>query len=420
MSTLRNALLMLLVAAAPVAAQEPVSALTRTLKTGARDMLEASRNKEFLEAPLTAGKLEALRAHLGADVARRALGTGELAGKTVKELVSSRPELATQFPHVIAYLAARGRQQGVRVYGNDRDPQPLDVAQPGRVIPNEDLKRAAGRGETNENLREYMRSNFGLDDAQVRAYAAFLDIASGKPPSALGQGKSARESGATAEPLSQAVRGMPERGPGSSGGLYLPGGDVLSRLQQLLAFQDAFKDEPETDPSRFRGPDGRTLADLVAEFDPDSGKHRSVDELRRMSRSDVQAMIAQLMERVVKSDLEGPNRYLFEMGLAWVKPAGDLDEREASRARGKRANGPTLGNGHVREYNEELYNKLILESHRPHERDLIELESEGEFFAIRGRPSDILQKHYDPPIDPEGQVFGAGMNLDNRPKDGAR
>jgi hypothetical protein len=429
MPFLRNALLTLIAATAtPLAAQDrppvpapapaftqPVSNFTRTLKTGVQEMLDATRNREFLNSTLTAEKLEALKTHLGADVARRALGTGGFEGKSVKELVSSRPEIAQQFPQVIAYLAAQQRQQGVRLYGNDRDPQPLEVSSPGRLVPNDDLKRAAGRADSPENLRDYMRSNFGLDDAQIRAYSAFLDLASGKPPGTLSQNKSARSEGPDVASLAQAVKNIPERGPG---GLYMPGGDVLSKIQQLLAFQDGFSDEPEADPSRFRGPDGRTLADLIAEFDPDSGKQRSVDDLRRMSRQDVQGMIGQLMERVVKADLEGPNRYLFEMGLAWVKPAGELEDKDGARA--KRSTGPTLGNGRVRENHEELYNKLILQQQRPHDRDSIELESEGEFFAIRGRPSDVAQKHYDPPIDPEGSVFGSGMNLDNRPRDGAR
>lgn len=391
---------------------QPVTPLTRALKAGVGDILDATRNKEFLSKPLSAEQVEALRAHLGRDVAERALGAGELTGRTVKELMSSRPEIASQFPQVISYLAATQRTQGVRLYGNDRDPAPLDIAAPGRVIPNDDLSRISSGGSAGEKFGEYLKTNFSMDEAQMRSYTAFLDLAGGRAPAALGTKKT--DIGPLQESLATAARGMPS---GGKGGLYMPGGEVLGHITQLIAYLDAYREEPGADASRFRGPDGRTLGDLVAEFDPDSGKQRSVDQLRRLSETEVQSLIGELMSKVVKTDLEGSNRFLFEMGLAWVKPPEDKAAASSGGGRGKRApEGAVLGNGKVRSMNEELYRKLILEKHTGPERDKIELESDGEFFAVRGRPADITQKHYDPPIDGENMFYGAGMNLDNQPK----
>lgn len=391
---------------------QPLSGLTKALQAGVGDLLDATRNKEFLSRPLTAEQVEQLRAHLGRDVATRALGSGELAGRTIKELMSSRPEIAKEFPQVISYLAATQRQQGVRVYGNDRDPAPLDLTQPGRVIPNDDLSRIASGSEQGERVGEYLKSNFQMDDAQMRAYSAFMDLAAGRNASVLAGGRPT-DTAPVYSALSTAVKSMPS---GSKGGMYLPGGEVLGRVSQLIAYLDAYRQEPNADASRFRGPDGRTLADLIAEFDPDSGRQRSVDQLRRLNEAEVQSTVSDLMSKVVKTDLEGSNRFLFEMGLAWVKPA-ETAAATGGDASGKRApRGAMLGNGNVRRLNDELYRKLILEKHTGPERDKIELESDGEFFAVRGRPKDITQKHYDPPIDGDNMYFGAGMNLDHRPK----
>ena len=420
---LLTSLLAISLAVVPARAQDaagfaqPVSGLTKALQAGVSDLLDATRNKEFLSRPLTAEQVDALKAHLGRDVANRALGSGDLAGRTVKELMSSRPEIATQFPQVISYLAATERTQGVRVYGNDRDPAPLDVTQPGRVIPNDDLSRIASGGDKGEKIGDYLKSNFGLDDAQMRSYAAFLDLAAGRSPAALATANSA-DTGPLYQSLANAMQAMPSTGPGAKGGMYMPGSEVLGRISQLIGYLDAFRAEPGADASRFRGPDGRTLADLIAEFDPDSGRQRSVDQLRSLSQSDVQSLVGELAGKVVKTDLEGSNRFLFEMGLAWVKPpAGAEKSGGGSTGRTKKApEGVTLGNGRVRALNDELYRKLILEKHTGPERDKIELESDGEFFAVRGRPRDITQKHYDPPIDGDNMLFGAGMNLDNTPR----
>lgn len=392
---------------------QPLSGLTKALQAGVGDLLDATRNKEFLSKPLTTEQVEQLRAHLGRDVATRALGSGDLAGRTVKDLMSSRPEIAKEFPQVISYLAATQRQQGVRVYGNDRDPAPLEISQPGRVIPNDDLSRIASGGEAGEKVGDYLKSNFSMDDAQMRAYSAFLDLAAGRSAAALTASRPT-DTAPVHGALATAVKSMPS---GAKGGMYLPGGEVLGRVSQLIAYLDAYRAEPGADASRFRGPDGRTLADLIAEFDPDSGRQRSVDQLRRLSESEVQSAVADLMNKVVKSDLEGSNRFLFEMGLAWVKPPeGATPTGSAGGGKRKAPEGATLGNGKVRQLNDELYRKLILEKHTGPERDKIELESDGEFFAVRGRPKDITQKHYDPPIDGDNMFFGAGMNLDHRPK----
>lgn len=392
---------------------QPLSGLTKALQAGVGDLLDATRNKEFLSRPLTAEQVEQLRAHLGRDVATRALGSGELAGRTVKDLMNSRPEIAKEFPQVISYLAATQRQQGVRVYGNDRDPAPLEISQPGRVIPNDDLSRIASGGEAGEKVGDYLKSNFSMDDAQMRAYSAFLDLAAGRSAAALTASRP-NDAAPVHGALATAVKSMPS---GAKGGMYLPGAEVLGRVSQLIAYLDAYRAEPGADASRFRGPDGRTLADLIAEFDPDSGRQRSVDQLRRLSESEVQSAVSDLMSKVVKSDLEGSNRFLFEMGLAWVKPPeGAALGGSAAGGKRKAPEGATLGNGKVRQLNDELYRKLILEKHTGPERDKIELESDGEFFAVRGRPKDITQKHYDPPIDGDNMFFGAGMNLDHRPK----
>src|SRR5262249_23446511 len=73
---------------------QPLSSLTRTLKNGTSDLLEATRNKEFLSKPLSAEQVESLKSYLGRDVANRALGAGDLAGHTVQDLMKARPEIA--------------------------------------------------------------------------------------------------------------------------------------------------------------------------------------------------------------------------------------------------------------------------------------------------------------------------------------
>ena len=391
--------------------------MTRALTSGGgmTDLMSASRNTEFLSKSLTNDQVEGLKTYLGHDVANRALGAGDIAGHTVKDLLNARPQIGNEYPQILSYLAASEKQQGVRVYGNDRDPQPLDATQPGRLVPVDDLSHAQGHGDAGENVRDYLKSNFSMDDTQFRSYTAFLDLAGGKPPAALtagGNGKAAGEPDALLDSLKGAMQGMPD---GGKGGLYLPGTEVLGKLSQLLGYLDAYRNEPGADPSRFRGPDGRTLQDMMSEFDPDGAGSKSVDQYRRMAESDVQSLVQELMGKVVKTDMEGPNRYLFEMKLAWVK------QREAAKA--ARKGGPagmTLGNGRVRALNDELYRKLIIERHGPAERDKIELESDGAFFSLRGKPSDFNQKHYDPAIDTENMYFSAGMNLDNRPRDANR
>jgi hypothetical protein len=388
-----------------------ISSLTRVLRTGIRDLLAASRNREFLEARLTPDRLAALRDHLGRDLVERTLSLDGLEGKTVRDLVDRHPEIASSYPQVIASLAAIQRRQGVRLYGNDRDPRPLDVASPGRIVPVEDLVRAVGRSEEpGERVREYLRTNFSLDETQLRGYEAFLAQA----------GRDARASdgpGALAAIARRAATAPTGSGPRA--GLYLPAGDVLSRIGRLVAFEQSYAREADADPARFRGPDGSTLADLLAELESDPDRRAAGSDVRGLTPAGVAEQIRGLVARLVATDVGENNRFLFEMGLASVSDPGQsrAQAERAVRPAAQRGAGPrrrrTVGSAQVKELNDALYKTLILDDLRPSQRDRAELDSDGEVFSIRGRPGDAHQKHYDPPSDAESLMHGIGMNLDN-------
>jgi hypothetical protein len=377
----------------------------KTLREGFGDLLSATRNQEFLQTPLSGERLEGLKNHLGRDVTDRIPGLASSDGKTLKELLSKNPGIATEYPQVLTYLAAVRRQEGVKMFSDDRTVDPVTISNPARVVPTGDLSRFGSGGDSEDRFRDYLKSNFGLDDGQVKAYGAFLKLGTG--------GTGATDAtdpgpGVFSQLLARASGGR------GGGGLYLPSREVLNNLAQVMAFGQEFVKNADADPSSFKGPDGRTLGDLLAEFEPDPNKRKTVDDLKKMSTSDVRSQILALMDQMTRRDLDGPNRVLLDMGVAWLAPAGDGPAAGGgSNLRGKKKRGGVLGNGKIREMNEALYKALILDELTGVQRDQIELESEGEFFSLRGKPSDIHQKHYDPPVDPDGLLFGTGMSLDN-------
>ena len=381
------------------------NSLVKTLREGFKDLMSATRNQEFLQTSLTGDRLEGLKAHLGRDMANRVPGLADAEGQTLKRFLEKNPNVATESPQVLTYLASVRRQQGVQLFADDRATEPLTIANPARVIGASDLSQFGTGPEGEERLKDYLKSNFNLDEAQVKAYGAFLKFASG------GTG-----SGDPTNPGAGVFSQLLDRAAGAgSGGLYLPSREVLTTMSQVMTFYQEFAKNPGTDPSTFKGPDGRSLVELMTDLEPDPTKRRTLDDLRRMSPEDVRNQVMSLLEGIVRRDLDGPNRALIDMGIAWITPAGDSGGRRASTARTARGGKPAgiLGNGRVRELNESLYKSLILDELTGMQRDQIEMESEGEFFSIRGRPGEIHQKHYDPPVDPDGLLFGTGMSLDN-------
>jgi hypothetical protein len=386
----------------PVGAQAPADSPSMSQAFGNMgDVLSATRNRDFLATPLTNDRVDGIRSHVGRDVSDRVLGSGTLDGHSVKDMISSHPEVASDSPQILSYLAARERRSGVRLYRNDRDVQPLDVKEPGRVIPTTDLARLTSSSAIGERMAEYLQSNFGMDEAHVKAFRAFLD--------ATGPSGGNSDPAAITDQVFWPLRDVNSR---SRGGLYVPSPEVLTRIANLLAFLQEYRKDPGADANRFRGPDGRYLADFLGELEPDPAKRPSPDDLRRMSQDTVRQHIASMIKQVSQNDINGPNKFLFDMGLAWVNPNGNREQ--ASRpVPGRRRR--IIPNPKVREENDKLYKRLILDELKASERDAVELDSMGEVFAIRGKPSDLHQKHYDPPLDPDNLYFGSAMTLQARP-----
>jgi len=394
--------------------REPPAPLVRLFAEEAKGLLTATRNREFLSTPLSTELFDGLKAHLGRDVTERVVRWRNVEGKTIRDLLQSSSAIVTDYPQAISYLISVRRRQGVKVFGNDLSPQTLEIENPARSIPDADLLRigsgAPGAGDE-DRFRDYLKANFGLDDNQVQAYAVYLRLTqspTGPPPRDL----SGLGSKAFSEALSQNTE------VGGKGGLYVPSREILSRFVQILSFQQQFSRTPGADPSSFKGSDGRTLGDLLSEFEPDVSKRSTMDELKSLSVDEVRSRVFGLLRNIAIGDLNGPNHFLIDLKIARVlkPPKGDAQPvvNSSRRLRGAKLD-EVIGNGQVRAQNDALYKSLILDELKPSQRDQIELDSDGEFFSIRGRPADIRQKHYDPPVDPESTIFGAGMNLENRP-----
>jgi len=403
----------------------PARSVLQVARSASDAFVSSTRNADFLNSRLDSSRLNTLKRIVGQRVFADRLNLGAFEGQTIGELLREKKDILLDHPQILAGLAASAQAGGATVYASDRADAPLEVPAPGRIISTRDLQNSlTGPFGSHDRFRSFLNDNFEMTDRQMDAFSTFLALAN--------QDDAAPESGADgADRRSEDLDGI-ERLPvggeeqnlgedADSKGLYLPPESVLDQIASLTDFMNSYEEADSPNPGRFRDPSGRSLGDILDEHTVSGENPLSMWEMDALSADDVRRELMKRIRDIVKREKNGPNGYLFEKGLAYSMPAstgGGMGTLLNKIRLGRLARFAPIGNGEARTYNNKLYEALVIQNPNPDIRDSIELHSGGDFFAIRGRPTDVFtddgaepKKHYDPSIDSEGMLFGTGMNI---------
>lgn len=301
----------------------------------------------------------------------------------------------------------------------------MEVTSPGRTISAAELKSTlTGEGGSPERFKDYLRTDFNLTDDQISAYEAFIalmeeeDTPAGGGPGLGAAGVAGSINGIERLRASASGQEFPE-----GSGLYLPPADSLGRMEELMNFMRDFEAASDKNPETFRGRDGRTVSELIGMMEPDPSRQLSMDAVRNLTPEAMRGEVMRMMRGLAQRERNGPNRFLFEQGLAFLlnRDGPSIRELLERRRAGRLPAFVPIGNQRVQDLNQNFYRRLMLEAgKRPDERDLQELADPDEVFAVRGHPGDMFdgttgqpRKSYDPPTAGPEMFNGAGLNLDH-------